>query len=189
MNRLPRLLRSIGRRRRLRRIAVGAALIYLLMFLYAIGDLNVYPGGGGLTDAYLVPDAFARLFERRSAFYFEAVAVVSRPHLAWLISPLNILIAALIGTLVGLNAALGYLAWRQPRACRIGSGSGVLAALPGLLAGSACCAPSLLLVLGLPASGFLLSFFSLMVPIALVLLIASLLAATSRVDPEFAAQA
>jgi hypothetical protein len=124
-----------------------------------------------------------------AGFAVAAVAVLSLPYLSWLISPANLLIGGVVGGLVGLNAVLGYLAWRQPRACRLGSGSGMLAATPGLLAGSACCAPSLLLLLGLPASAFLLSLFSLMVPIALVLLIMSLLATANRVDPQFASQA
>jgi hypothetical protein len=189
MSSFTRVLRSVGRRRRLRRLALGIGFIYLALFLFAIGDLNVYPDGFGLSDFYIVPGAGELLFERRSAFYFEAVAIASSAYVTWLIAPLNILLGTLLAALVGVNAAFGYLAWRQPRACGVGSGSGVLAAIPGLLAGSACCAPTLLLVLGLPASASLLSLFSVMVPIALLLLIASLLLIGRRLDPAFAAEA
>jgi hypothetical protein len=129
------------------------------------------------------------MLERRAALYFEAIAVVSLPYLTWLVAPINILIGALMGLLVGINMALGDLAWRQPRACRIGAGGGVFAALPGLLAGSACCAPTLLLVLGIPASASLLSLFSLMVPLALTLLVLSLVLLGRQVDAEAAAHA
>jgi hypothetical protein len=188
MHKAAQLGRVLIGQRRPRMILIASVVLYLLMYLYAIGDINVraYPG---LADAYLVSEPLSTMLERRAALYFEAIAVVSLPYLTWLLAPINLLIGGLLGLLVGINMSLGDLAWRQPRACRIGAGGGMLAAVPGLLAGSACCAPTLLLVLGIPASASLLSLFSLMVPLALALLVLSLVLLGRQVDAEAAAHA
>ena len=52
-------------------------------------------------------------------------------------------------------------------------------AWPSLLAGGACCAPSLLLLLGIPGLGAFVSLFAWMVPLALFLV---LLAGVPAVD-------
>lgn len=186
MTELLRILGKILRRRRTRRITVLVGIVYLLLYTLATGDLSLHPSGGGYSDFYWVDDAWERMVQRRSAWYFEAVAVLSLPYLSWLLAPVNLLIGGVLGALVGLNAAMGYLAWRQPRVCRVGGG-GLLGALPGLLAGSACCAPTLVLALGLPASGLLLSLFAWMVPLALVLLVLSMVLLGRRLDVDIVA--
>jgi hypothetical protein len=183
MNKALRLLRLARRNRRVLVTAAGVAVLYLALFLFAIGDIGI--GSGSFRDAYVVPDAAQRMFERRGPFYFEPIAIVSQPPLALLIAPLNILIGSVLAALVAINIALTLLAWRQPRACaRRGGGAGAVAALPGLLAGSACCAPTLLLLLGIQASSLMLSVFSVLIPLAFVLMIVSAVSLARRIDPE-----
>jgi hypothetical protein len=56
----------------------------------------------------------------------------------------------------------------------------VLAGLPGLLAGSACCAPILFVLLGVQVTASLVTFMGLMIPAAFVFLLAGM-ALTLRV--------
>jgi len=89
-------------------------------------------------------------------FMFMPVARVSLGPVTYLFS-LNTVFGAVLAGLVGLNLALTYLVWRQPKACGIGGKSGgLLASVPALLSGTACCGPVVLIVLGVQASGVLL---------------------------------
>lgn len=144
--------------------------IYALLYLYAIGDLNPQLS----TDAGLrtMPDAASLMWQRRIGVQFEGVAILTLPGLMWLVSPLNTLIALALGALVGLNAMLGYRAYRQ-RQCAIGGTTATVATLPALLSGAACCAPVTLLALGIPVTASVLTLFQWLVPLAAGLLIAS----------------
>ncbi|MCO6440869.1 MAG: hypothetical protein J5I81_07245, partial [Nitrococcus mobilis] len=62
--------------------------------------------------------------------------------------------------------------------------AGLLAALPGLLAGSACCGPVLFIVLGLPISASVVGLFGMLVPVAAALLVLALLFNLRRVDAQ-----
>ena len=87
--------------------------------------------------------------------------------------------------LVGLNLALTYLAWTQPKACGIGeSSSGLLAGLPALLSGTACCGPVLLLVVGIQASGVLITAFQFLLPVAALVLVGSLILVGRQITPS-----
>jgi hypothetical protein len=89
-----------------------------------------------------------------------------------------------IASLVGLNLGLTYLAWRQPAACGIGSSSsGFLASIPAVLSGTACCGPVVLIVLGIQASGIIVTAFQFLLPIAVVLLLGSLVLVGRQIDP------
>ena len=90
-------------------------------------------------------------------------------ELVILLSPVNLLIAATLSVLLGLNLH-GTLALRQSAHCTAISSAG---AWPSLLAGGACCAPSLLLLLGTPGLGAFVSLFAWMLPLALILLLIS----------------
>jgi hypothetical protein len=98
---------------------------------------------------------------------------------------LNTVVGFGLAALVGLNLALTYLVWRQPAACGIGrSSTGLLASVPALLSGTACCGPVVLLVVGVQASGVLLTGFQLLLPIAVLLLVGSLVLVGRRVTVE-----
>jgi hypothetical protein len=96
---------------------------------------------------------------------------------------LNTPIGGAIAALVGLNLALSYLAYTSPAACGIGSQSaGLFASVPALLSGSACCGPVVLVVLGIQASGVLLSAFQFLLPVAVLALFGSLVLVGRQVN-------
>ena len=157
-----------------------ASAAYLLVYLFTVGDLTL-TGRGGL-EALVVPD-LSRALVSTGFFRFDAVAAVEAGPVRYLFSPLNLVVALALAALVGLNLALTYLGWTQPRACGLESSGGVLAGIPALLSGAACCGPTLLLVLGVQASAALIAGFQLLVPVAIVLLLGGLLLIGRQVDP------
>lgn len=89
-----------------------------------------------------------------------------------LLSPVNIIIALSLGLLLMLNLH-GALDLRRQSECRLPTGGTTMAALPALFAGGACCAPALLLLIGLPGLGAFISLFAWLVPLSFVLLVIS----------------
>jgi hypothetical protein len=155
---------------------------YFVVYLWAIGHLA--PGLGGY-DVTLVADPLSRLFEPAlGPLSFTPVATVDIGPLTYLFS-LNSIIGLAIAVLVGLNLAVTYLAWTQPTACGLGqSSSGVIASLPAVLSGTACCGPVVLIVLGIQASSVLLTAFQFLLPVAVVMLVGSLVLVGRQVDPH-----
>jgi len=154
-----------------RRVFVAVSLGYLLVYLWAIGHLDTGLGGLSLT---VVDDPLVTLFRSEGAFAFRPVASVALGPVTYLAS-LNTLLGGGIAALVGLNLAVSYLAWRQPAACGLGrSSSGLLAGLPALLSGTACCGPVVLIAVGIQASSALLAAFQFLLPVAVLLLLGSL---------------
>ena len=162
-------------------VVVGTAVGYLLIYLYALGHLA--PGIGGF-DVTVVSGALEKFFQPElGPFSFTPVARVSVGPVTYLFS-LNTVLGLGIACLVGLNLGLTYLAWRQPAACGIGSSSsGFLASIPAVLSGTACCGPVVLIVLGIQASGIIVTAFQFLLPIAVVLLLGSLVLVGRQIDP------
>lgn len=162
-------------------VFAGATVGYLLAYLWFSNLLAVGNGDVGLTVAR---NPLGRFFQpANSALSFEPVALVEFGVGTYLFS-LNTFVGLGIALLVGMNLAVTYLAWRQPKACGIGSSSsGVLAGVPALLSGAACCGPIVLIVFGVQASGVVLTAFQWLVPAAVVLLVGSLLWIGRQVDP------
>lgn len=147
--------------------ATAIGLTYALGYLYALGDLSTAPRP--LWSLTLGDPT--RWLDQRVVFQFEGVAMVQVGPIVWLISPVNLLIATALGVLLALNIHGAWLLWKRPAACGIaGRGSGVLVAIPALAAGGACCAPSLLLLLGIPGLGAFAALFAWLVPVSLLLL-------------------
>jgi hypothetical protein len=172
--------------RRYRLAAAGATVAYLLVYLAAIRDLTVVPGGiRRFVDppaVEIVPDWTTRLFEQLALFHFEPVAAVyPTDQVELLVSPLNILIGLLLGGLVGLNIAVGWQLVATARACRApGAGrvrafGGLLGALPGFFVGMACCAPALAIALGAQFTVLLTAVRSWFVPVVVAILLLTLL--------------
>lgn len=153
-----------------RAVAALIGLAYALGYLYALGDLSTAPQAAW---SLTVGDP-ARWLDQRVVFQFEGIAMLQAGPVVWLVSPLNMLIAGTLGLLLALNIDGAWALWRQPAACGIaGRGGGLVAAVPALAAGGACCAPSLLLLLGIPGLGAFAALFAWLVPLSLVLLLAS----------------
>ncbi|WP_458186042.1 hypothetical protein [Haladaptatus sp. NG-WS-4] len=161
-------------------VFVGVTVGYLAAYLFAIGHLTAGSGEFGLL---VVSDPLSRAFEPVGSLSWEPVARLDAGVATLLVSPLNLLLGWILATLVGVNLAVTYLAWRQPKACGISGSSGILAGIPALLSGAACCGPVVLIVLGVQASGIILTAFSALVPLALVLLVGSLLWVGRKVKP------
>lgn len=170
------------RRRDAGTVFAAVTVAYLLGFLLAIGDLSVRAGVGW--SVLVVDDPLARAFEPGPGpFAYEGIAVVDLGVARYLFSPVNALVGIALSALVGANLALSYLAVVQPKACGIGAGTGVLASVPALLSGTACCAPVILVALGIQASAALLSLFAWLLPAGVVLLLLSLAYLAGRIDP------
>lgn len=154
---------------------------YLLAYLYALGHLAPGIGGFGVT---VVSGALGKFFRPElGPFSFTPVARVSVGPVTYLFS-LNTVLGLGIAWLVGLNLGLTYLAWRQPVACGLGSSSsGFLASVPAVLSGTACCGPVVLIVLGIQASGTIVTAFQFLLPIAVVLLLGSLVLVSRHIHP------
>jgi hypothetical protein len=170
----------VARRTDARLILVGATLGYLLVYLFTVGDLSLTGGG---RFSLTVIDDLSRWLTATGFFRFEAVMLVTAGPVTYLFSPLNTLVALALSVLVGVNLALTYLGWVQPQACGLKASSGALAGLPALLSGAACCGPTVLLVFGIQASGVLITAFQFLVPVAVLLLVGSLLLIGRQVDP------
>lgn len=182
-------------RRRDSRVVFGFVVFaYVVGYLYAAQQLSLRGGLGAYRydllgygyDIRVVDSPLATLFEQgTSAVNFKPVAIVETEFFTYLFS-LNTIIGTGLGVLVGVNLAITYLAWRQPAACGIGTTSaGLLAGIPAILSGSACCGPVLVIVLGVQATGILApGVFELLLPVAVVLLVGSLLLVGRQIDPE-----
>jgi hypothetical protein len=155
------------------------ALGYTVLYLWLTGDL-AGGGHGGVDTAF---PAWQRLFEARGPFQFEPVGLITLGALVWTFSPLNLLLALFIGLLVGLNLVAGWRLWQAPRTCGLKrSGTGLMAAIPALLAGGACCAPLVLIWLGLPIAGAAASLAPVLIPLAVLLLLAGLWGMAQQLD-------
>lgn len=162
-------------------VVVGTAVGYLLIYLYALG--HIAPGLGGF-NVTVVSGALEKFFQPEfGLFSFTPVGRVSVGPVTYLFS-LNTILGLGIAGLVGLNLGLTYLAWRQPAACGIGSSSsGFLASIPAILSGTACCGPVVFIVLGIQVSGIIVTGFQFLLPIAVVLLLGSLVLVGRQINP------
>ena len=175
-------LRSILSRPFYRRLALGLGGGYLLLFLIALQDLSFSGQGVRLLTA-----EWTRMFDRTGTMTFEPVLQLTLPGLTFLFSPLNVLIGSALSSLAGLNLAVTYLAYKHPGACRFNRSTGIIASLPALLAGGACCAPAVVLIFGLQMSSLFITAFQVMIPVAGVLLIGTLKLILDRTDTNMLA--
>ena len=140
---------------------------YGLFYLYAIGDLTFH--GPPAWGAHVIESPLQRLLAARSTLMFEGIAVIEMGWLVWLASPLNLFIAGVLSGLLAAN--LHGVMYIRAHATTCGRArGGLIGAVPALLAGGACCAPGLLLLLGIPALGAFVGLFSWLVPLSIVLL-------------------
>ncbi len=167
-------------------ISIAVAVGYLVGYLWAIDLLSIRPGLG--VSWMLIDDPLSRLFDRTGPINFEPIALLDLWVLRVLVAPIDLAVGGALAVLAGLNLGLAYLAIVQPKACGIGAGSGLAAAVPALLSGSACCAPVIAIVLGIQLSGTLLTVLPWLLPIGAVLLLASLLYVGGLVGIERAEQ-
>lgn len=182
MRRTVTALAIAWRRRDTRVVILAVGVGYLLLYLVTVGDL-AFVGDRTRPPSIRVVDDLARGLASVGFFRFAAIAVVAVGPITYLFSPLNLALALLLASLVAANFALAYLGLVQPRACGLESSTGVLAGIPALLSGAACCGPTILLVIGVQASATIITGFQLLVPVALVMLVGGLLLIGRQIDP------
>ncbi len=171
------LLQALGKPGR-RWTALSIGILYLVLYLYAIGQLSlgsnvVSPQGA---PAFILdPGWAAKLVEPIAGYTFEPVAALYVfEGLAIFIAPLNLLIGALLGGLVALNVASAAYALATVRTCRRLSSTGLLGSLPALLTGFVCCVPTVGLVLGANLALTLISLQIFLLPASMAGLFMSL---------------
>lgn len=153
------------------RVVAGTVAVgYLAAYLVALGHLTAGRGEFGLL---VVSDPISRTFERVSLLTFESIALVDLGVVSIQVAPLNLALGVVLGVLAGLNASLGWLAWRRP-ACGVNQSAGALAGIPALLSGAACCGPTFLFVIGVQVTSTALAAVVWLVPVSVVLLLAGL---------------
>lgn len=161
----PPQVRAALATRRYRRIGIATALGYLVLYLIAIQDIEISGSGrfgrfADIPSADLVANWTDRLFAARAPFLYEPIGTVYLlPQLAFFVSPGNLLVGSALGVLLGMNIAVALHAGAKQRACRRGRYASVLGALPGLLMGFGCCAPTFILMLGTGATAAVLPVF------------------------------
>lgn len=163
-------------------VVLGVTVAYLVVFLWAVNQLSFQTGIGFSTT--VVSDPLTRMFEPGiGPFIYEPIALIDLWVIRLLFSPVNMVLGLTIAGFVGLNIGLSYLAVTQPKSCGLGTSAGILASIPALLAGSTCCAPVILLVLGIQASGIIMTGFSVLLPAGIALLLGSLVYLAGKIDP------
>jgi hypothetical protein len=165
--------------RRTRRIVGISALVYVVLYLYGLGDWQY----GGQAFRIQVSDRAGEvLFRPMGPFQFEPLALLESSWITFLFSPVNVVIALVLGLLVGLNIAYAYVALAYRTSCSVASyNSGLLGSTMGLIAGSACCGPTIFLVLGVQATASVMAVFGWLIPLAGLFLLATLWWNTKRV--------
>ncbi|MFI2347142.1 hypothetical protein ACH492_08800 [Streptomyces sp. NPDC019443] len=182
----PRIVRTALAVRRHRRIGLFAAAVVLVAYLLSIGDLAV-SASGRFTGVPVFQTDWEQLFQARAPYLFEPVlALHPSSYVEVFLSPLNLLLGAIVAALVGCNAAIAGLAARQGTSCRRTRYARLLGVLPAFLLGFACCVPTFLLVLGAGTAAALLPVLiplrPVFYPLTLVVLISTLVWGASRID-------
>jgi hypothetical protein len=154
-----------------------AAIGYPVVYLVSLGHLSF--GGRGLAIR-VVADPIARAIRSTRPFVWEPVAQVVVGPIDLLVAPLTLALAALLTALVALNLAVTVVAVRSPRACGVDRSAGVLAGVPALVSGATCCGPGLLFVVGVQATGTLVTAVGYATPVAVLLLVGSLVVVGGR---------
>jgi hypothetical protein len=163
-------------------IATFVAASYLAGYLWLTNRLSVRGDlGVGLT---VVEDPLRRLVERTGQLQFEPIALIDLWYVRLLVSPIDGSVGLVLAVLVGLNLAIAYLALVQPRACGMSAGAGAAAAIPALLSGSACCAPVIVIALGVQIGATTLTVLTWLLPLGALLLVGSLVYVSGLVGVE-----
>jgi len=163
-----------------RKVAITSAAFYMLIYLFLIGDL-IYSSSQLASDTpslQIAEDWPSRLLKEKVSFNYEAIAAVYfTNNFAFLISLPNLLLGAVLSTMIGLNIGFLAFALEKPKVCGSKSYDGILSSLPTLFMGFTCCAPTILITLGSAAASLTLGFIALrsvFYPVAFIGLLISL---------------
>lgn len=164
------------------------SLTYVFIYLSSIGDL-VFSTAYTTWNLTILSNWSSMVFNQRSLLLFEPIIRITFPfQMAWLFSPMNFLIAIILGILVGLNIVAFWVALRLPKQCRIKPMySGFFGMIMGFLSGITCCLPTFLLplvtLIGVSASQ-LIAIRPWIIPISVSLLLFGLITTVRRIDQQ-----
>ncbi len=140
------------------RYAAGAVLLGLLfmgLYLFSIQHIVYFSTvdlsfQAAIPSVELVTGWTEKVFKTRVPFIWEPIAAIYlTPSLMIKLAIPNLLLGGLLGGLVGVNLSMGlYELFRGQSANSVDSVRSFFAAIPGLLTGFACCAPTILIAVG-----------------------------------------
>jgi hypothetical protein len=184
-----RILLEALKKPRYRRISLSVGFLYLLVYLYAIGQLVLSRDvvSPERRPAFILDPGWpTKLLEPIAGYTFEPVAALYLfEGLTLFIAPLNLLIGTVLAGLIALNIVSALYALAAVRSCRRLSWTSLLGSLPALLTGFACCVPTVGLVLGANLLLTLIGLQTFLLPVSVAALAAGLLWNLHRTRREF----
>ncbi len=169
-----RRLRGSLASRRVRRLALLAGVAYTLLYLYSLGHLVLGASLPYEPGVHVV--GLENVFRERAPYSYEPVALIQPVEgFALFLAVPNLLLAAALSLLLGLNVTTLAYNYVRSRACGLGrSASGLLASVPAFLTGFACCTPTLVILVGSSLAATVIALTAWFMPAALAALAASL---------------
>ena len=165
--------------RRHRLIVSAVTVVYLVTYLWTLGDIVVTTTDqarfAAAWSTQVAADWPAKLLRQTASFSYEPIlAARLAGHIQLFLAPVNVALGLLLGGLAGANLAAAIHLYRTADTCRRRSFAGLFGALPGFLTGFVCCAPTLTLLLGAQVAGVLIGLRNWLFPLALAILLAGL---------------
>jgi hypothetical protein len=158
-------------------VAAGLFVAYGVLYLLIAKALVIDPGAHFSRFGALPVLVLSPLSERSLTSWLDPAFVLYVSDAVVLAPSVPAILTVLVlGTLVGVNGAMGLeTVVRRPPACEPGTQRWwIVSVLPSFLASFSCCAPTVLLLLGAGAAGAVISVIPFVVPLAAVLLLISL---------------
>lgn len=152
-----------------RKSIILISLLYFLLYLISTRSLTYTRDSTGIEFG-----SINLLFRGSGLINDEPIVKIVIEPVALFISPLNIAIGTILGLLVAVNLLLLYLVVKQPDRCNISDTTGLLASVPALLSGTACCGPIIPIILGIQVTSTLTSLLNIVIPVAFIVLLVSI---------------
>jgi hypothetical protein len=179
------LLSSILSQKRFFLTALIVFVLYLLIYLAAVGHL-IFTSRMEQAESFFVikilPNWRDLLFRQRSPFLFEAIGVIYfGSNIKLFISLPNLILATILGSLVGANIALSHYTFRKMGLSGSRGIVSLLGTIPPIISGTVCCVPTIVLLIGLQLTATLATAWSFFVPVSIALLLFSLFWSLRRI--------
>ncbi len=156
-----RLLVSILAKRRFLIAALIALAAYVVLYLAAMQYLIIAPGAtNSLLELDVLPDWRSLAFRQRGPFLFEPIGVLHLAPLVIFISIPNLAIALALGLLAGAHVAASYYGFHALGMRGLRDIHALIGTIPALIGSTACCVPTLILVIGLQLTATLATVWS-----------------------------
>ncbi len=171
------LLFSILAQKRFFVTALIGGLAYFIIYLAAIQNLIVSVHTGeekSFFEFMILPNWQDLIFRERAPFLFEPIGAFYLGNIRLFLSVPNILLATLLGLLVAFNLALSYYSLRLLRLRGVRGFTSLLSTIPAIFSGMACCVPTIILVIGLQLTATLVTLWSFLIPLSIILLLVSI---------------